>query len=131
MINLNKYLDKISYYFRNSYGIDKLSTHLYIAGFIFSLFRHSATFGLVCIVYSTWRCLSRNKYRRHKELEAYDNFISPLSRWFKGYKSSIDNHRYYKIFKCPNCSQKMRVPKHKGKITITCKNCGTIFRGKS
>ncbi|MCI1944023.1 hypothetical protein [Clostridium luticellarii] len=128
---MNKYLNRIQYYFKNSYGMDKLSLHLYAAGFVFCLFRRSATFGFVCIVYSTWRCLSRNKYRRNREREAYENFISPLVRWINKYKIQVGNNRYYKIFKCPNCSQKMRVPRHKGRVTITCRNCGTIFKGKS
>lgn len=130
---MNKFLDKISHYFRDSYGIDKLSKHLYIIGFVLSIFRsrQSSTFGFVCIIYSTWRCLSKNKYKRHRELQSYENFIEPISRMFTRFKNSSDHHKYYKIFKCPNCSQKMRVPRHKGKITITCKNCGTSFKGKS
>lgn len=128
---MRNFLNKLSYYFRESYGIDKLSTHLYIGGIVLSLFRHTATLGFVFFVYSTWRCLSRNKYRRYKELEAYENFISPLSKRFGGFTYSMNNHRQYKIFKCPNCSQKLRVPKHKGKITITCKKCGTSFKRKS
>ncbi|MCH3965912.1 MAG: hypothetical protein LKE46_16985 [Clostridium sp.] len=130
---MNNFLNKLSYYFRDCYGVDKLSKHLYIIGFILSIFRSrgSSTFGFVCIVYSTWRCLSKNKYKRHHELQSYENFIAPLERMFSGFKTSSNQRRYYKIFKCPNCSQKMRVPRHKGKITITCRNCGTSFKGKS
>lgn len=119
-------------FFKDSYGIDRLSKHLYIIGFILSIFRHNfATFGLVCIIYSTWRCLSKNKYKRYHELQSYENFIAPMTKKFSEFIDSIGKHKHYKIFKCPNCSQKMRVPRHKGKITITCKNCGTTFRGKS
>ncbi|ADK13958.1 MULTISPECIES: zinc finger containing protein [Clostridium] len=128
---MRNFLNKLSYYFRESYGIDKLSTHLYIGGIVLSLFRRTATLGFVFFIYSTWRCLSRNKYRRYKELEAYENFISPLAKRFSGFTYSMNNHKQYKIFKCPNCSQKLRVPRHKGKITITCKNCGTSFKRKS
>ena len=34
------------------------------------------------------------------------------------------DHRY---FKCPNCGQQLRVPKGKGKLNITCRNCGVSF----
>ena len=37
----------------------------------------------------------------------------------------------YKYFKCKSCGVKLRVPKHKGKITITCPKCRTSFKGKS
>ncbi|WP_446897809.1 hypothetical protein ACSVC9_12575 [Clostridium sp. LBM24168] len=130
---MNKFLNKLTYYFRDSYGIDKLSKHLYIIGFILSIFRsrQSSIFGFVCIVYSTWRCFSKNKYKRYHELQSYENLIAPIGRIFDKFKYSSSQNKYYKIFKCPNCSQKMRVPRHKGKITITCRNCGTSFKGKS
>lgn len=118
-------------FFNYSYGIDKLSKHLYIIGLILLMFRRSSTFGLVCIVYGTWRCLSKNTYKRHRELQSYENFISPLTKKFTDFINSINQNRQYRIFKCPNCSQKMRVPRHKGKITITCKKCGTSFKAKS
>ena len=38
------------------------------------------------------------------------------------------DHRY---FKCPNCGQQLRVPRGKGKITVTCRNCGVSFEEKS
>ncbi|WP_439897317.1 hypothetical protein [Clostridium algifaecis] len=131
MIRLNNLLNKLSYYFRDSYGFDKLSKHLYIAGIILSIFRRSSPLGFVCIIYGTWRCFSRNKYKRYHELQSYENFIAPITNKFAGLTNSINQRRYYKIFKCPNCSLKMRVPRHKGKITITCKNCKTTFKGRS
>lgn len=128
---MRNFLNKLSYYFKENYGIDKLSTHLYIGGIVLSLFKRTVTLGFVFFIYSTWRCLSRNKYRRYKELQAYENFISPLTKRFSRFAYSMNNHKQYKIFKCPNCSQKLRVPRHKGKITVTCKNCGTSFKRKS
>ncbi|MFL0196801.1 hypothetical protein ACJDU8_14725 [Clostridium sp. WILCCON 0269] len=128
---MNKFLDRISYYFKDSYGIDTLSKHLYIAGLVLFLLRPAYTLGFVFIIYSSWRCLSKNKYKRYRELQAYENFISPIIYRFKGFGNSMNQNKYYKIFKCPNCKQKLRVPKKKGRITITCKNCGTSFKGKS
>ena len=37
----------------------------------------------------------------------------------------------YKVFKCPKCSQKLRVPRGKGKIMITCRRCGNEFKKRS
>ena len=37
-------------------------------------------------------------------------------------------HRY---FRCPNCGQYLRVPRGKGKINVTCRNCGASFEEKS
>lgn len=128
---MNRFLNKISYYFKNSYGIDKLSKHLYITGIIISLIRPLYILGLVLIVYSSWRCISNNKYKRYRELQSYEHFISILAYKIRYFTNLINPNNAYKIFKCPNCSQKLRVPKKKGKITITCKNCKTSFKGKS
>lgn len=31
----------------------------------------------------------------------------------------------------PSCGQQLRVPKGKGKITVTCRSCGAVFQEKS
>ena len=36
-----------------------------------------------------------------------------------------------KFFKCPLCKQKLRVPKGKGKVEITCPKCGNKFIKKA
>ena len=37
----------------------------------------------------------------------------------------------YRYFSCPHCRQQVRVPKGRGKISITCPKCGTQFIKKS
>jgi hypothetical protein len=37
----------------------------------------------------------------------------------------------HRIFKCPQCKQALRVPRGKGKILITCQNCGHKFEKKT
>lgn len=126
-----KYMGKINGYLRGSYGIDQLSKYLYITGLLLSLSRFSSTIGFILIVYGTWRCLSKDKPRRYKELLSFENFLRNVkSKYYKS-KTSITEYRHYKVFKCPNCSQKLRVPRKKGKLLIGCKKCDTVFRGKS
>lgn len=126
-----KYSSKISGYLRDSYGIDRLSKYIYVLGLVLSFSRFTSTFGYVLIIYGTWRCLSKDKSRRYKELISFENFLrSVKSKYYKG-KTSILEYRQYKVFKCPNCSQKLRVPRKKGKLLIGCKKCDTVFRSKS
>ena len=35
------------------------------------------------------------------------------------------------VFVCPTCKQKLRVPRGKGKISITCPKCATSFIKKT
>ena len=45
-------------------------------------------------------------------------------------KRAMDR-RTHKIFKCPNCTQRIRVPKGKGKICIKCPKCRIEFIKKT
>ena len=39
--------------------------------------------------------------------------------------------KQYKYLICPQCAQKMRVPRGKGRIRVTCTNCGNVFETRS
>lgn len=39
--------------------------------------------------------------------------------------------RQYKYFICPQCTQRLRVPRGKGRIRVTCTRCGNVFETKS
>lgn len=39
--------------------------------------------------------------------------------------------RQYKYFICPQCAQRLRVPRGKGRLRVTCTRCGNVFETKS
>jgi len=39
--------------------------------------------------------------------------------------------KQYKYLICPQCTQRLRVPRGKGKIRVTCTNCGNVFETRS
>lgn len=45
----------------------------------------------------------------------------------QGDKSVISDSKTHKIYRCPHCRQKIRVPRGKGKIEITCPSCRSKF----
>lgn len=128
---MRNFLDRIRYYFRDCYGVDKLSTYIFILAVIFSLTRYTAFIAFALLAYGIYRTISKNKYKRYEELSAFNNFLFKIKQKFYSSKASFSQRKEYKIVKCPSCSQKLRLPRKKGKVTITCSKCGTKFKAKS
>lgn len=76
------------------------------------------------IIYQYFRMFSKNISKRRKENEWFES----KRRYFK---TVITQSKQYRFFDCPNCHTHLRVPKGVGKITITCKKCGTKFDRKA
>ncbi|OPJ57315.1 hypothetical protein [Clostridium oryzae] len=130
-MNLRGYINKLAYYFKDSYGFDMLSRVLFITGAILSISHVTAIPGLGLMVYSIWRATSKNRYKRYNELASFQRFTGAIKSKYSRTILSITEAPRYKIFKCPTCGQKLRVPRRQGKIIIQCKKCGNEFKGKS
>lgn len=124
-------MKRFSHYFNGSYGWDKLSRYLLIMGLLLLGTRLTAIAGVILIIYAVFRSVSKNKYKRSQELHAFEEFLLVVNREIYKLKAKISDFRKYKIFKCPSCSQKLRVPRKKGRVTVTCKKCGTEFKGRT
>ena len=106
------------------YGSDSLNTALLIAGLVTCLISFFIP-GWPCIILTllsyllmgivVFRMLSRNTYKRYQENRRYLRFWERLK------------DRKHKYFDCPRCRQPVRVPRHKGKIAITCPKCREKF----
>ena len=130
---MGKLFQKIGNGFRQfmqgRYGSDKLNTTILIIGLVVSLlqlFMPTAglkwAFMLISYVFlglAIFRMLSRNVYKRYEENRKYLRFLDRLKD---------KEHRYYE---CPRCRQTVRVPRGKGKISITCPKCKEKFIKKT
>lgn len=85
---------------------------------------------LVLIAYSLFRLLSRNPARRRSENARFLSIVNPVLRWLR-LRRTIHRDKEHRYFKCPNCGQQLRVPRGKGRITVTCRGCGATFQEKS
>ena len=118
------------------YGNDQLNCCLLISYFVFYLLSRITNVGLlslmgnVVVLLALYRTLSRNIPKRREENTLFLKKVAPAVRWFK-LRSTIAKDKDHRYFKCPNCGQQLRVPKGKGKITITCRNCGVSFEEKT
>lgn len=71
-----------------------------------------------------WKTKSQNSFVKSKE----DISLDALG---KSIKAKIKERREFLIFRCPNCSQKLRLPKKKGNILVTCPRCLFKFKSKT
>ena len=133
--------EKIIRFMQGRYGIDQFSKFLLIAGlvviFLSGLFG-SRIVGMIfyvlawaLIIYCYFRVLSRNVTKRYAENQAFLAKTYGIRSFFQKQKNMWKQRRVYHIYKCPNCRQKIRIPRGKGKIEIRCPKCGTTFIKKS
>lgn len=114
-------------------GADLLTFVLLILSIIFSrgaFYTRSIPFYilfLICFAFCVFRFFSRNIPRRAAENEFLLRLFRPVRRWFSSWSQRRRDRQYHCFFKCPNCKERLRVPRGKGKIMITCPRCGTQF----
>jgi len=113
-----------------SRDLNILALSLMILG---SLFRSHIVYwlGLLFFAVAFYRICSRNIAKRSAENSAYLSLRSQFINWFKKIKQKFVSRKYYRFYKCSSCKQKLRVPKGKGKIEITCPKCGLHFIKKT
>ena len=118
--------EKFRRFMAGRYGSDKLNMAILILAVLLEILY--AVFGLqvlavlsiLLIMLTFFRMFSRNIAKRQKENHFFLELISEAKML-----------RKYHIYKCPGCSQKIRVPR-KGGVTVdvSCPKCGTKFRKK-
>ena len=74
-----------------------------------------------------YRMLSKQIEKRRLENNKFMRLVSSLYVYFKEKRKSIENFKKYNYFTCPFCKQKLRVPRGKGKIMVTCNQCRKQF----
>lgn len=130
---IRNFLAKLMY---GRYGGDQLNTFLLVLFWVFYILAFVlnvglvSTLGMFCLILAALRTFSRKIDRRRSENEKFLKLIRPVRQWFKLTRTRVkDKDHCY--FKCPNCKQNLRVPKGKGRITVTCRSCGKSFTEKT
>ena len=125
----NKMQAGLRHFMLGRYGGDKLNMAILCAAAvsgILAAFLGNSGFKILFLLtsyglmfWAIFRSLSRNTYKRYQENRKYLQFLQ---------KIKDKDHRY---FTCPRCRQPVRVPRGKGKISITCPKCGEKFIRKT
>lgn len=121
------------------YGVDQFSTALAILSLVLILIsrilprslRIVSILAYIPMFFYLYRTFSKNIFKRQQENYKYIAFKNSMTARLVSYKNRLVQSKTYKYFTCPNCKQKLRVPRGKGKITITCPKCKNQFKGKS
>lgn len=130
-------LEKIRRFMLGRYGVDELGKFLIILAAVIMGISSFVIRGilyplslivLLCYIY---RMMSKDSQRRYKENYIYLQYKNKIFTSFNKIKDDVGQRKIYHIYKCPSCKQKVRVPKGKGNITITCPKCKTEFKKKS
>ena len=128
--------DKLQRFMIGRYGNDRFNQFLMIVAILLlmlSLFGADLCYLLafVVMVYAYFRMFSKQVYKRSAENQKYLQIEMKVSGFWQKKKKEFAQRKEYHIYKCPKCKQKLRVPRGKGKIAISCRKCGTEFIRKS
>ncbi len=134
--------EKLQHFMTGRYGADELGKALNMTGLVLLIvsmfFRkipllYSLLYwiALVILIFNCYRMFSKNVSKRYEENQKYRNFRYSMTVKRDAQKKRFAQHKTHRFFKCPQCRQKVRVPKGRGKICITCPKCRCEFVKRS
>lgn len=128
--------EKLQRFMWGRYGNDRFNQFLMIVAIFFlmlSMFGGHILYllSLVLMVYAYYRMLSKQIAKRTAENQWYLQKEMKIQSILYCKKNEFAQRKDFRIYKCPSCRQKLRVPRGRGKIAIRCRKCGTEFIKKS
>ena len=132
---MNRFREWLAGFMQGRYGADQLSRDLNIVLLVLivlSFFIRSGLLELLIfagIAWNIFRMFSKNHAARYRENQWYLSKSSGIRRRLQSFISINKQRSNYHIYTCPNreCRQKIRIPKGKGRIEVTCPKCHTTF----
>ncbi len=129
--------EKLRQFMIGRYGTDGLNQFLSIASLVLLLIAIISRvslftwLGIALLIYCYYRTFSRNISKRTEENYKFYTLKDRVDAKFRGLKEQWANRKVYHYYRCPQCRQKLRVPRGRGRIQISCPRCGTQFIKKS
>lgn len=126
---MNRFRGWLRHFMQGRYGSDKLNMTLLwtgVAACLASVLLPIPALKLILtaisyalMFWAIFRAFSRNTYKRYQENRKYLTFLQQIK------------DREHKYFRCPRCRQGVRVPRGKGRISISCPKCKEKFIRKT
>ena len=134
--------DKFYRFMQGRYGVDqfaKFTMGVALVSIVLAIFVNTGSsagslldmLGLVAIVYTYFRIFSRNISKRTQENQKYLSATATIRQRLNKEKNLMKQRKDYHIYTCPSCGQKVRIPRGKGKIEISCPKCHSKFVKRS
>ena len=124
------------------YGFDALGRFLLIIGLalhLLAILLRQGSWVLVLqilgfsfVLLALLRIMSRNIGMREKEAQRFALTVQRYKNHWAGFKRAVPRilngeffveRRFYKFLRCPRCNAKLRLPRGKGKVVVTCPRC--------
>lgn len=134
---MSGFRERMTRFMYGRYGNDELSK-VYLAAAIFCLAVYFVTrfsliylAGMAFLIYGLYRSFSKNTAKMSAQNQKYMTWRYKKIVAYNQLKKQWAQRKEYRFYRCPDCRQKVRVPRGRGKIAITCPKCKTEFIKKS
>lgn len=130
---MDNFKGKLEEFMRGRNGADELGVASLELAVILAVINIFAGNGVIYVItlallaYAIFRMVSTNVNQRRRESMAFAEKLGPVRPWISNPAAAYRNARTYKHATCPNCHQRVRVPRDKGHIRITCPRCKQKF----
>lgn len=125
-------------FFKGRYGLDTFGLTLMIIALLLTNIKYVWILGFALFIYVLFRMLSKNISQRYREQQKFNQIAGPAILFFKktGFKlktryKMFQQRKQYIFVRCPKCKGNLRLPRHKGKLQVTCPVCKTEFLKKT
>lgn len=129
--------EKFRRFMTGRYGTDQLSGVYLVTTVVLMVLSMITNFSLfyllaiVLLIYTYYRMFTKNVTKMYAQNQKFLNARYKLVAKWHAFKKRFSQRKDYRFYKCPSCKQRVRVPRGKGKINITCPKCRNEFIRKS
>lgn len=130
---------KIQRFMIGRYGVDQLWKALlifYLIAIVITniVYRFSkiayyslSVMSFAIVAFAIFRVFSKNIDARRKENQDWLRITGNTKQKFMFWKERTKQSKTHKFVKCSQCKKTLRLPKHKGKLNVTCPHCKNSF----
>lgn len=133
--------EKFYKFMQGRYGVDSFSKFTMIVALVLivlAMLAGATTWrsvfdflGLLALIYTYVRIFSKDIAKRSRENQKYLAMTEKARARFNTEKNLMRQRKDYHIYTCPSCGQKIRMPRGKGKVEISCPKCHSKFVKRS